>query len=171
MTQAERAPQAGVTLIEMLVVLALFAVIAGAVVFALPAQRDAKSAGFDRLTLAARLDTVTRRALTRDEPYAGWQQRGDVVVLLLNEKDRWTISDDPRLNPVKLISRYRRMSFQRDHEDVFPVSAALVPERGERLLIGAEDGDDTYFDGLNLVRAQAEGRNADAAVRERVQPD
>ena len=171
MTPARRAPQAGVTLIEMLVVLALFAVIAGAVVLALPAQRNARGEGFGLLTLSARLDTAKRRALTRSEPFAIWHQGDDVVVLLPDGDGRWVISDDPGLNPVKLISRYPRMSFQRDHEDVFPVSAALVPERGERLLIGAGNDDDTYFDGLNLVRAQAEGRNADAAARKRVQPD
>ena len=153
---ARRDAQAGVSLIEMLVVLALFAVVAGAVVLAVPGQRGEARADVDLLALKARLSAVVTRTLVQDEPFAIWQGEGDLVVLLLTEAGRWEVAPDPRMNSVKLISRHPRMSFQRDHEDVFSVSAALVPDRGERLRIGLGDDSDAFFDGYNLTLAQAE---------------
>jgi hypothetical protein len=155
----------------MLVVLSLFAVVGAAVVLSVPGQRGPARANLDLLALKARLDAAVRRTLVRGEPFAIWQGEGDLVVLIMVDEGRWEAARDPRINPAKLISRHPRMSFQRDHDDVFSVSPALVPERGERLRISLGDDSDAYFDGLNLVLAQSERQDAEAEARRRVQPD
>ena len=168
---ARRDPAAGVSLIEMLVVLALFSVVAGAVVLAAPGHRSGAGSALDMLALEARLAAAGRRALTREEPFAIWQAGDDILVLLPGQNDRWEVSKDPRLNPVKLISRHSRMFFKRGDDDLFVVSAALVPVRGERLRIRLGVDGDAYFDGLGLVPVKGGKQDAGAGFRKRVQPD
>ncbi|MEM9552519.1 MAG: type II secretion system protein [Pseudomonadota bacterium] len=159
---SHRATETGVTLIEMLVVLTLFAIIAGAIVLALPSDRPGAQRDLDLLTLDARVEAAVDRTLSSGTGFAIWQDRGDIIFLEQGRSGRWVTSSDPRLNPVKLSARGSRMSFGMDDDRVFAVSAALVPVSGTPLRVVAGDGSDLWFDGLQIKREQA-GRDEDAA--------
>ncbi|MGV6848178.1 MAG: type II secretion system protein [Marinibacterium sp.] len=150
---AARTAQAGVTLVEMLVVLALFAIVAGAVVLALPKPQE-DGGDFAALTLSARLDRAVDRALTRNQGFAVWSDAGKVVVLDPGKSGGWTVVADPFLNPVKLVAGLDRMSFQRDDRAVYAVSPALIPLTGGvlRIPLGtSREAPELVFDGLGTA--------------------
>ena len=145
--------EAGVTMIEMLVVLTLFAVVAGAVVLSVPGQNAPARQELSTLSLSTRLDAVVDRAMRGGGGFGLWKGEGQVLVLDPAGDGKWRLPDDPRLNPVKLFDLWSRISDQLDDGRVYAVSPALVPERGTTLTIALGQGTERArlsFDGLRL---------------------
>lgn len=145
-----RAPEAGVTLIEMLVVLAIMGVLAGAALLGVSGTRGSSQADLLALSLKTRLEAAVDFALARDEGFGIWQGDNRLVVLIADDAGLWVPATDPRLNPVKLSRAQARMSFRADDDRVFFVSPGLVPVQRETLEIVLPDGPKLRFDGLKL---------------------
>ncbi len=123
-----RPSQAGVTLIEMLVVLALFAIVAGAVVLALPNPRDPAQADLSALALVSALDRAAGDALATGQGFGISHTDGTLRLVQQDDQGVWQPHSDPFLAGVKLFPAEVRNTQQAGFMDVYGVSARLVPE-------------------------------------------
>ena len=145
----------------MLVVLAVFAVIAGAVVLSVPGPRVDNRSDLALLAIQSRIDAAVDLALARGTGFGIWQDGADVYLLEQAETGAWRLARDPRLNPVKLSAATSRISFRMDDDRVFAVTPALIPEHGKALRIVLADGPDALvlvFDGLNAHQKTPEAK-------------
>lgn len=132
-----RRPEAGVTLVEMLVVLALVATLAGAVALGLgPATRGAALRDEAEI-LAARMRRASEEALLSGQPAALTWSEGTYRFLTLAD-GAWAP------HPVPLLAEERTlpsgMSF--GGRGTFAVTAAVLPATGEPLRLSLRrDGD------------------------------
>lgn len=124
----DRAPEAGITLVEMLVVLALIGVTAGAVGLGLgPAMRGPDAQAEGRL-LAARMHRASEEALLTGQPVAlVWTDR-DYRFLALGPEG-WAAHPVPLLAEVKPLSAALRLS----GPGTFVVTGADLPADGTPL--------------------------------------
>lgn len=123
---ARRSDNAGVTLIEMLVVLAVFAVVAGAVALSLPDTRRATSADAAARALAAHLDRAVDLALTTNTGFGIAHDGTDISFVQRARDNRWVTHSDNRLAQVKLSPRLSRISV--NAQEVYSVTADLIPD-------------------------------------------
>lgn len=123
-----RPNQAGVTLIEMLVVIALFAIMAGAVVLALPNPRDPAQADLSALAWVSVLDRAAGDALATGQGFGIRHTDGILRLVQQDDQGAWQPHSDPFLAGVKLFPAEVRTTKQAGSMDVYGVSARLVPE-------------------------------------------
>lgn len=161
---SNRAPEAGVTLIEMLVVLTIFAVVAGLAVLTVPQTSGAVQDGLTQKALQARITAAVDQALRTERGFAIWQGNGDLLLLTQSENGQWVPAEDILQNSAKLFSTYSRISIQEDDDGVFVVSPALVPVSGIPLRIQTGNGPDLIFDGLR-VRTEDDHNDAQTGKR------
>ncbi|MEM1298114.1 MAG: prepilin-type N-terminal cleavage/methylation domain-containing protein [Pseudomonadota bacterium] len=127
---ARRQSDTGFTIIEMLVVLALFGILAGAVVLALPGDRTSARAGVAAASWVSALQRAMDTVLATDTSF-GVRYRDDALTLV--ERDnagRWQPHSNPDLAAVKLFPDQVRSSDQADPPEVYAVSVALIPVNG-----------------------------------------
>ncbi|WP_299689795.1 prepilin-type N-terminal cleavage/methylation domain-containing protein [uncultured Tateyamaria sp.] len=128
-----RRSDAGVTLVEMLVVLALFGVVAGTVLIAFPGDRRGTSTETAARLLGAHIDRAVDLALTTGQGF-GVAQNGRTLSFVQRGPDmRWTPHSDKQLATVKLSTGTTRISF--DTNEVYAVSADLIPEKSLPLVV------------------------------------
>lgn len=121
-----RYKDAGVSLIEMLVVLVLFAVVAGAVVMVLPNSQRATSAEAAARALAAHLGRAMDLALTTNAGFGIMNDGASITFVQRRSDATWEPHSDNQLAQVKLSVRTSRISVHA--QEVFSVSARLIPE-------------------------------------------
>lgn len=174
MTQAastRRAGDAGVTLIEMLVVLVLFGVLAGAVVLALPGDRPSARAEVAAASWTAALDRAVDTALATGEGFGLRFQDGALTLVTRDAGGQWAPHSDAELAVVKLFPDLVRSSGQADPDhatsaEVYAVSAALVPAVGVVHLVrfGSErQGVVVRFDGATVRMEGREDKSDETA--------
>lgn len=153
-----RSTTAGVTLVEMLVVLVLIGVLSGAAALSLnrPSGDQAELAA---LKLTAHLDRAVRYALDHQIGFGLEADRGGYS-FWVPMGEEWHPHPDPTLNTVKLFPRNLRISVQ-DHDGVvFSVSRTLVP-KGNRpwhaTLGQGASARDVIFDGITARIVPAGG--------------
>lgn len=143
-----RRADAGVTLVEMLVVLALFTVVAGAVTLAVPGDRRGSTAVVAADRLAAHLERAVDLALATGHGF-GIAMQDDALRFVQRGSDaRWGPHSDAQLARVKLSASSTRISL--NTSEVFAVSADLIPETSVPLRVQYGDGADgvaVLFDG------------------------
>ena len=140
-----RQRDAGVSLIEMLVVLALFGVVAGAVVLNVPDRPGARHE-LPALTVASDLTHAVDRALATSAGFA--VQVFDTRIAILERADdgSWIPHSDRRLAQAKLFPGLDRIP---DQDGLFVVSRDLVPENAAPLVLRFRGGIEVAFDGLH----------------------
>lgn len=122
-----RACNAGVTLIEMLVVLALFGILAGAVVLTLPGDRPTARAEVAAAAWTSALHHAMDAALATGEGF-GLRYRDSALTFVKRDADgQWQPHPSPDLAAVKLFPDLVRSSDQVEQPEVYAVSAALIP--------------------------------------------
>ena len=122
--------EAGVTLVEMLVVLVLVATLAGAVALSLPAARGADPLVEAEL-LAARMRRASEEALLAGAPVAlAWD--GEGYRFLVSMDGAWTP------HPVRLLAETRTLpsGLALAGEGIFAVTSADLPLDGQPLRLG-----------------------------------
>lgn len=149
-----RTPTAGVTLVEMLVVLALIAVVSGAVVMALPARQAGLSPQISAASLASDINHAMDVTLASRQGFAIAVEDDEVRFLQQSADSTWQPHTDPFLKEMKLFSTAVRLFDQESTANVvFAVSPALVPEQSHplRLLFGDEEtGSVLTYDGASV---------------------
>jgi len=99
---ARRAGEAGVTLVEMLVVLAIVGIMAGLVVLGIGAASD-RSAEIEAKRLAARLTLAADEAMVSDRPLGlAWDKAG--YRFLVEQDGAWRDDRAPALEPHRVAS-------------------------------------------------------------------
>ncbi|MDW3181807.1 prepilin-type N-terminal cleavage/methylation domain-containing protein [Roseobacter sp.] len=150
---------AGVTLVEMLVVLVLIGVLSGAVALGLSTRPSGDQAELSALKLSADLDHAVRHALDHQVGF-GLKADPQGYAFLVPSGGNWRPHPDRALQDVKLFPRSLRISVQ-DHDGVvFRVSRTLVPEdnRPWRATLGhGASARDVIFDGVTARIAPAGG--------------
>jgi type II secretion system protein H len=141
-----RRAQAGVSLIEMLVVLALFAMVASAVLLTLPSGRQSKLEANQIASLTAHLKRATTIAMARDQAFA-LVFDGDHLRFVEADGTGWTDHSEKSLAGVKLSVDEGRMSLNRG--EYYAVSRGLVPLSAAPLRIEFET-QAVVFDGVNV---------------------
>lgn len=157
--RSARAPDAGVTLIEMLVVLTLFAVVTGAVVLSLPRAPSRVSAEVEALAFAADIDLAIDIALQSATGFGIQAEDSGFRFVQKEPNGTWRPHSHVRLAETKLFSSMSRNSLQETPPGVFAVSSVLVPEAGAPLEVvfeGGANGRVLTFDGAR-VRVEANG--------------
>jgi general secretion pathway protein H len=143
-----RTAEAGVTLVEMLVVLALFGLLAGAVVLAFPSDRSATGPAARALTFKADLERAIDLALLRQTGF-GIQRDDGALHFVEQQKDgTWGPHTEKTLDPVKLSGRTVRSSLETGA--VFAVSPALVPGSSDPLRVTFGPAQVITFDGAGI---------------------
>lgn len=142
--------------------LALFAVVSGAVVLALPARPMGLSAEVSAVSLASDIDHAMGVALASGQGFAIAVSDNQVRFLQKNAGSTWHTHSDPRLARVKLFSNGVRI-FDQDNTEgaVFSVSPALRPDQGQalRLAFGAEGANSVLtYDGTVVKIDHGEGQ-------------
>ncbi|KMW59413.1 hypothetical protein AIOL_004395 [Candidatus Rhodobacter oscarellae] len=145
---------AGVTLIEMLVVLALFAIMAGAVVLALPSARDPARADLSALALVSALDRAAGHALATGQAFGIRQSDGALELVQQDDQGAWHPHSDPFLAGVKLFPTTTRNTEQAGRTAVYSVSGNLVPDTRDRLVVTFGSGARASIVSFDGVRAQ-----------------
>lgn len=152
MTRA-RGGSAGVTLVEMLVVLALFALVSGAVALSLPLGRGATSADTDARALQSHLNRAMEFALVTGSSFGVMHDGKNLRFVHLAITGDWAEHPDKQLKEVKLSLATARTSIKA--QEVFAVSARLIPATATPLNVqfGADANIQTVmFDGTRAVR-------------------
>ncbi|WP_299783241.1 prepilin-type N-terminal cleavage/methylation domain-containing protein [uncultured Roseobacter sp.] len=154
-----RSGTAGVTLVEMLVVLVLIGVLSGAVALGLSHRPSGDQAELSALKLTADLDRAVRYALDHQLAF-GLKADPQGYSVLLSSEGGWRPHPDPALQEVKLFPSSLRISMQ-DHDGVvFRVSRTLVPDdnRPWRATLGrGASARDVVFDGITARIVPAGG--------------
>ncbi|WP_299044387.1 prepilin-type N-terminal cleavage/methylation domain-containing protein [uncultured Tateyamaria sp.] len=151
-----RGRDTGVTLVEMLVVLTVFAVVAGAAALSFPNTRRANTTEAEARAWAARLDRAVSVALITNAGF-GIRHDGTAIGFVERGDDRqWRPHSDPELAKVKLSGRGSRISI--NAQEVFSVSANLIPESSTPFRAMFGSGTDTWVVTLDGTRVRvAEG--------------
>ncbi len=139
------------TLIEMLVVLTLFAIVAGAVVLALPNTQRANSSEAAARAWAARLDRAMDLALTTTTGFGIRHEGAEIAFVQRAGDQQWGAHSNAELASAKLSARGARISINK--QEVFSVSATLVPENSTPLRAEFGRGSDAWvviFDGARV---------------------
>ena len=126
---SNRSKEAGVTLIEMLVVLALFAVVSGAVILALPEKRGRLGAEVQAQTLAQALNTAVDHTLRTGQGFAIRQNNDHLSLEQQDLTGVWVPHNDAYLASLKLFVPTARI-LKHPGQD-YVVSAALVPDSSD----------------------------------------
>ena len=149
-----RPSEAGVTLIEMLVVLALFAIIAGAVVLALPNARDPARPDLNAMALVSALDRAAGHSLVTGKGFGIRRTNGALELVQLNLQGTWVAHSDPFLAAVKLFPTTTRTTEQAGTRTVYGVSGRFVPEAMNRFVATFGSGPRASTVSFDGVRAQ-----------------
>ncbi|MEM8654291.1 MAG: prepilin-type N-terminal cleavage/methylation domain-containing protein [Pseudomonadota bacterium] len=152
---AVRARTAGVSLIEMLVVLALFGVVAGAVLLSVPSGARATSTDAAARALVAHLDHAVDHTLITGEGFGILRDGTDIRFVQRGLGAEWVAHSDKRLSQAKLSAAASRISIE--EAEVFAVSAQLIPDNATPLRVDFGRGanlQSVMFDGFR-VRRQA----------------
>ncbi|MFL4470148.1 prepilin-type N-terminal cleavage/methylation domain-containing protein [Tateyamaria armeniaca] len=152
MTQ-KRDATAGVTLIEMLVVLALFALVASAVALSLPSGRGNTSVEAGARALRAHLEHALDAALTTGSGFGLLHDGSDLRFVQRDPSGEWKSHGNKQLADVKLSLPPSRITI--NPQEVFAVSARLIPSRSVpfKVQFGAgERSQFVVFDGARVVR-------------------
>ncbi|WP_299652005.1 prepilin-type N-terminal cleavage/methylation domain-containing protein [uncultured Tateyamaria sp.] len=124
MTQ-HRACHAGVSLVEMLVVLALFAIVASAVALSLPQSQRSTSDEAAARAFVAQLDRAIDQALVTGTGF-GVLHDGEAIRFVQRGSDaEWVAHSDKHLARAKLSASTSRISI--NAKEVYAVSARLIP--------------------------------------------
>ncbi|MEO0378842.1 MAG: prepilin-type N-terminal cleavage/methylation domain-containing protein [Pseudomonadota bacterium] len=156
-----RAADAGVTLIEMLVVLTLFAVVSSAVVMSLPTRGSSGSAKITAISLAAQIERAIGLALAENQGFGIGLDDGQLRFLQRSKTGEWRAHAHPHLAQVKLFPvNVRFLEQDKDAAPVFAVSARLIPELGQPLRLAFGDpltGSNLNYDGVTVRLEHGEG--------------
>ena len=142
---------AGVTLIEMLVVLAVFAVVAGAVILSVPGDRGQTPTRIAALSLAAHLERAIDLTLSTGAGFGIENDQGSLRFVQMDDEENWGPHSDKRLVQVKLSTSPSRISITA--QEVFVVSARLIPSVSAPLRVEFGDGrtaQAVVFDGVRV---------------------
>ncbi|MEL6463999.1 MAG: prepilin-type N-terminal cleavage/methylation domain-containing protein [Pseudomonadota bacterium] len=144
-----RARTAGLSLVEMLVVLALFGVVAGVVLLSGPGGTRATSTDAAAQGLVAHLDHAVNRALITGEGFGILREGADIRFVERGPDAVWVAHSDKQLNQAKLSAAASRISI--NEAEVFSVSAQLIPNSATPLRVDFGRGSDRQtliFDGV-----------------------
>lgn len=150
---AARVKTAGVSLIEMLVVLALFGVVAGAVVMSAPSGTRATSTDAAARALAAHLGHAVDHTLTTGKGFGIIRDGTDIRFVQRGPGATWVAHSDKRLRQVKLSAAPSRISIK--EAEVFAVSAQLIPNSTGPIRVDFGRGatlQSVFFDGFRVHR-------------------
>jgi len=151
--------QAGVTLIEMLVVLVLIGVVAGAMALSLPRRGNEASVETTALVLAATLRRAVTYALDHQTGFGiRVERRGYRVMQRLDEE--WITHADPALARLKLFPAHLRIDSYDNNNATFGVTQNLEPTTARlwKLAIGQGSGARLVtFDGIGVRIAPLKG--------------
>jgi len=135
----------------MLVVLVLFAVLAGAVALSLPSARRSTSAEAAASTFATHLDRAVDIALATGGGFGVARENGHLSFVQRGDNSQWVPHSDKHLAKVKLSVDAPRTSLHA--QEVFSVSADLIPNQNTplRAVFGRGAGAMTVvFDGARV---------------------
>lgn len=148
----QRRGNGGVTLIEMLVVLVMISVLAGAAALTLVPKRSGQTSELVAIKLAADLRRAVGLALDHQQGFAVQAGSKGYSFSIVTE-DGWQPHPDAMLRGLKPFSDQLRISMQ-DHEDeVFAVSRYLVPKNSTPWQVTLGQGASAYqviFDGITV---------------------
>lgn len=144
----KRAGQAGVTLVEMLVVLVIFGITAGAVVLALPSGQRAAGPEAQALAFAADLDRAIDLVLLRQRGFGIQHADGTLRFVEENQDGAWLSHSEETLGALKLSGTRLRSSLEEGA--TFEVSDALVPKSSDALQVTFSTGPRVTFDGARV---------------------
>ncbi|WP_147114766.1 prepilin-type N-terminal cleavage/methylation domain-containing protein [Tateyamaria sp. syn59] len=150
---ATRVRTAGVSLIEMLVVLALFGVVAGAVVMSVPSGARATSTDAAARALAAHLDHAVDHTLITGQGFGIVRDGKDIRFVQRGPNATWVAHSDKRLGQMKLSAAPSRISIK--EAEVYAVSAQLIPNSAIPLRVDFGRGNSletVLFDGVGVHR-------------------
>lgn len=152
---AHRRRNAGVTLIEMLVVLALFAVVSGAVVMSLPSGRTSTSAEVGAAAFVSDLNYAVKLTLSEGRGFGIAVEDNSIRFLQRSDEGPWHAHLNPDLAQVKLFPAGVRIFDQARRNGVdFVVSARLLPDQEHPLRVRFGDvstGPIVTFDGMAVA--------------------
>lgn len=155
----QRRGDTGVTLIEMLVVLAMISVMAAAAVLTLAPKTRGPTSELAAIKLAANLRRAVRYALDHQQGF-GVQADSEGYSFRIASEQGWKPHPDPVLRRLKPFSGNLRISVQ-DHEyEVFAVSRYLVPENSTPWQVNLGQGASAFhvvFDGITVRTRPAGG--------------
>lgn len=158
MTHRGRRRDAGVTLIEILVGLALIGILTGAVALTLAPRDSRTSVESEALRLAADLERAADHALMHQRGF-GVALTREGYRLLEASPEGWVAHSAPQLSDVKLLARGLRIQSQSRNEEVYGVSQYLIPQNGQpwRVTLGSgAAARAVVFDGVS-ARISAQG--------------
>ena len=161
MLRVGRQPDSGVTLIEMLVMLALFAVLAGVVTIAMPGGRDLDRADLAAQSLAVALHRAVDHALVSGRGFGLTLSAEGLQFVHSDEDGEWHPHPDPNLEKVKLSPDTPRISNRAEQSVVFSVSKALVPTGLKPFVATFGSGQAAHtviFDGVNARVTRGNGK-------------
>lgn len=152
-----RHSDAGVSLVEMLVVLALLATLAGGVALSLPSARTATASEAAAHALAAHLERGVDHALTTGAGFGVTHDGTTLRFVQQGDGARWVPHSDPHLAQVKLSAPTSRISI--NAQEVFAVSAHLIPNTSTPLRVtfgNGTRGQVVVFDGAQVHRSEGQ---------------
>ncbi len=135
----------------MLVVLVLFAVLAGAVALSLPSAQRSTPAEAAASTFATHIDRAVDAALTTGVGFGIAYERGQLSFVQRGDNNQWVPHSDKQLAGVKLSADAPRISLHA--QEVFSVSPDLIPNKNTplRAVFGRGAGAMTVvFDGARV---------------------
>ena len=145
-----RPTNAGVTLVEMLVVLVAIGILSAAVALTLPRTTSGTTPELAAIRLSADLDRAVQHALDHRTGF-GVKANAEEYSFWVADQEQWRPHPDPILRDVKPFATNLRISVQ-DHENVvFAVSRHLVPAGSSPWQVTLGQGASAHrviFDGL-----------------------
>ncbi len=153
--------QAGVTLVEVLVVLAIFSVLTGAAALSVSRPQNSSSADLSALSLAADITYAMDLALGTGSAFGMQVNQGRIQFLERNRQGDWNAHSDPRLNALKLYPIPPRILDEAPRtETTYLVSERLVPQDNQALSLafgGTARARVVVFDGATVRITDANG--------------
>ena len=138
----------GVSLVEMLVVLALFGIVAGAVLLSVPSGSRPASTDTAARALVAHLERAVDHTLVTGKGFGVLRDGADIRFVERSPKADWVAHSDNQLAQAKLSAAASRISIKQ--AEVYAVSAQLIPSTAEpfRVVFGrGADRQTVIFDG------------------------